>query len=206
MKKAQASTPRKDLDQAHAAAKKHARAFITRLEARDSGLFAKLQLRALNLETDFIDWDGHSHRKEKGISIDVRFSKSCLPATAKREFKDLINWMELAGHSCRFTHGRRGAGGKTTRYELGFVQESTYERDDRSKPGAPPRNTRRLKWRGEYWAKTDTQTAEISKTKSKDGTVAYRIIIFTVDSRIVRERWARSLKEAQEIVKKILDK
>ena len=158
-------------------------------------------MRAFSRELAFIDGDGSSHRKEKEIELTIDFSRPCTKAAAQKTFKTLIDSMKAAGHRCRFTPAKRSATGKTHRYELRLIQEDAYERNDRSKPGKRPGNTRLLKWSNDYWATTKTHTAEIHKEKEKDGAGAYSIVIFTRNSRTLRVSKANSLKEAQEKIK-----
>ena len=201
MKKTYVRSPQNAIPVGYAEVKEHVKAFITQLESRENSRFAKLRIRASDTEFFTIDGASGSRSQKKNFAITIEFRKPCLPAKTKPGFKELIEWMKTAGYRYLFFPGELNSAGKTAHYKLGFIQEAEHDPPGRLKPDQHPLSGKHIRWSGDCWAVTDTKTAEIHKEKGGNGEGTYAVTVYSPDSAVLHESKAKTLAEAQEIVK-----
>ncbi len=106
---------------------KLAQSFIARLKNKDDS-FVNLSIKSVAAETFAYHDEDASRIRKSEVMIHIQLRKPCAHAEAERHFKKLIEDMELAGFSPRFSSKELYRSDiDTTDYLLSFVKRDTIE-------------------------------------------------------------------------------
>ncbi|MBF2755711.1 MAG: hypothetical protein ISN29_10720 [Gammaproteobacteria bacterium AqS3] len=108
-------------------AMKLAQSFVARLKNQDDS-FVNISIKFVAAETIVHDDEGTSSIRKNGIMIRAQLRKPCAHAKAELHFRDLIEDMELAEYSSRFSPDEiYRLDEDTTDYILSFAKKDTIE-------------------------------------------------------------------------------